>query len=62
MIRTTETKYNLHFMPLITVVPPLFQGKAKWDSWNSKKGMDSNKAKEEYVAHVKKMIEKHGLA
>ena len=37
-----------------------FKGKAKWDAWNGKKGMDSAKAKEEYVALAKKLIEKHG--
>ncbi len=37
-----------------------FKGKAKWDAWNSKKGTSSDKAKEEYVALAKKLIEKHG--
>ena len=37
-----------------------FKGKAKWDAWNSKKGLDSGKAKEEYVSFAKKMLEKHG--
>ncbi len=37
-----------------------FKGKAKWDSWNSKKGMDKEKAKQEYIDFVNKMAEKHG--
>ncbi|TRY74398.1 hypothetical protein TCAL_16864 [Tigriopus californicus] len=37
-----------------------FKGKAKWDAWNSKKGMAQDKAKEEYIAFAKKMMEKHG--
>ena len=36
------------------------QGKAKWDAWNTKKGMAQDKAKEEYIAFAKKMLEKHG--
>ncbi|XP_060528581.1 putative acyl-CoA-binding protein [Cylas formicarius] len=27
-------------------------GKAKWDAWSSKKGLDSNAAKEKYIAKV----------
>ena len=37
-----------------------FKGKAKWDAWNGKKGMDQSKAKEEYITFSKKMMEKHG--
>ena len=37
-----------------------FKGKAKWDAWNTKKGMDQEKAKAEYTAFAKKMMEKHG--
>lgn len=37
-----------------------FKGKAKWDAWSSKKGMEKDKAKEEYVQFAKKMLEKHG--
>lgn len=36
------------------------KGKAKWDAWSAKKGMDQAKAKEEYVAFAKKMMDKHG--
>lgn len=28
-------------------------GTAKWEAWNNKKGLDSNKAKEQYVAKMK---------
>ena len=38
----------------------LGQGTAKWAAWNGKKGMSQDKAKEEYVATAKKMMEKHG--
>ena len=37
-----------------------FKGKAKWDAWNSKKGITQEKAKEEYVQLAKKLMEKHG--
>merc|ERR1739842_48376 len=37
-----------------------FKGKAKWDAWDTKKGMAQDKAKEEYIAFAKKMLEKHG--
>jgi len=39
-----------------------FKGKAKWDAWEKRKGMDQSKAKEEYIALVKKLIEQYGLA
>jgi len=38
-----------------------FKGKAKWDAWNTKKGMNGDQAKQEYVDLAKKMAEKHGL-
>lgn len=37
------------------------KGGAKWEAWNSKKGMDSETAKKEYIGMVEKMKEKHGL-
>merc|ERR1712165_617553 len=37
------------------------KGSAKWEAWNSKKGMDSGTAKKEYIGMVEKMKEKHGL-
>merc|ERR1719158_2356511 len=38
-----------------------FKGKAKWDAWNGKKGMDIEEARKAYVAYVKKMANVHGL-
>ena len=38
-----------------------YRGSAKWEAWNSKKGMDSETAKKEYIGLVEKMKEKHGL-
>ncbi|XP_015907443.1 acyl-CoA-binding protein homolog [Parasteatoda tepidariorum] len=47
-----------------TTRPGLFdlKGKAKWDAWNSKKGMDQTEAKEAYVTKVNHLIEIYGLA
>ena len=39
-----------------------FKGKAKWDSWNGKKGMSQDDAKAKYVEYANEMVEKHGLA
>jgi len=36
------------------------KGKAKWDAWNSKKGMSQDEAKQKYVEFAAKMMEKHG--
>lgn len=33
-----------------------FKGKAKWESWNTKKGLSSDEAKAQYVALSKKII------
>ena len=37
------------------------KGKAKWDAWNKKKGMDQREAKEKYVVLVAQLKEKHGV-
>jgi len=37
-----------------------FKGKAKWDAWNSKKGMSQDEAKQKYVEYAAQMLEKHG--
>ncbi|XP_040571941.1 acyl-CoA-binding domain-containing protein 7-like [Lepeophtheirus salmonis] len=37
------------------------KGKAKWDSWSTKKGMSTDEAKEKYIALSKELIAKHGL-
>ncbi|XP_066997695.1 acyl-CoA-binding protein [Anabrus simplex] len=38
-----------------------FKGKAKWDAWNSKKGMSSDAAKEAYIAKVEQLIQTYGI-
>ncbi|XP_050422864.1 acyl-CoA-binding protein homolog [Adelges cooleyi] len=38
-----------------------FKGKAKWEAWNSKKGVGNEEAKAKYVELVNKLIEQHGL-
>merc|ERR1712038_1088703 len=35
------------------------KGSAKWDGWNSKKGMGADTARKEYIKIVEKMKEKH---
>lgn len=35
------------------------KGKAKWQAWNEKKGMEMNEAKEEYIAFVETLIAKY---
>ncbi|RWS21932.1 acyl-CoA-binding protein-like protein [Leptotrombidium deliense] len=37
------------------------RGKAKWDAWNEKKGMEKNEAKLAYIAKVKELIDIYGL-
>ncbi len=36
-----------------------FKGKAKWDSWESKKGMSSDAAKEAYVVKAEEIVAKY---
>merc|ERR1712130_345365 len=38
------------------------KGCAKWDAWNSKKGVPSEEAKQQYIEMVEQMKEKHGIA
>uniref|UniRef100_A0A1I8A305 ACB domain-containing protein n=1 Tax=Steinernema glaseri TaxID=37863 RepID=A0A1I8A305_9BILA len=38
------------------------KGKAKWSAWDGKKGTSQDQAKEEYIALVKSLVEKYGLA
>ena len=38
-----------------------FKGKAKWDAWEGKKGMEQTEAKEKYIAFAAQLKEKHGL-
>ncbi|XP_057662043.1 acyl-CoA-binding protein-like [Diorhabda carinulata] len=37
------------------------KGKAKWDSWNSKKGISKDEAKEKYIAKVQSLIDSIGM-
>ncbi|VEN52300.1 unnamed protein product [Callosobruchus maculatus] len=37
------------------------KGKAKWDAWNSKKGLDKDSAKNQYIAKVQSLIDTLGL-
>lgn len=36
-----------------------FKGKAKWDAWDSKKGMASDAAKEAYIAKAAELKSKY---
>jgi diazepam-binding inhibitor (GABA receptor modulating acyl-CoA-binding protein) len=36
-----------------------FKGKAKWDSWESKKGMSCDAAKEAYVVKAEEIVAKY---
>ncbi|KAJ8920322.1 hypothetical protein NQ315_011984 [Exocentrus adspersus] len=38
------------------------KGKAKWDAWSAKKGLDKDKAKEQYIAKAESLIKTIGLA
>ena len=37
------------------------KGGAKWEAWNSKKGMDQEEAKSKYIELANEMKEKHGI-
>lgn len=37
------------------------KGKAKWDAWNSKKGLAKDAAKEAYIKKVQELIDSIGL-
>ena len=39
----------------------IFKGKAKWDAWNTKKGMAQDEAKQKYIELAKQLKEKHGM-
>ena len=38
-----------------------FKGKAKWDAWEGKKGMEQTDAMEKYIAFAAQLKQKHGL-
>ena len=54
-----DIKYWLSLRKYLIIF--IFRGGAKWEAWSSKKGMDSETAKKEYIGLVEKMKEKHGL-
>ncbi|XP_062841939.1 acyl-CoA-binding domain-containing protein 7 [Trichomycterus rosablanca] len=37
------------------------KGKAKWDAWNSRKGMSTDDAMTEYITLAKEVIDKYGM-
>ncbi|XP_072316660.1 acyl-CoA-binding domain-containing protein 7 [Eucyclogobius newberryi] len=37
------------------------KGKAKWDAWNSRKGLSKDDAMSAYVTMAKEVIEKYGM-
>ncbi|VDM04938.1 unnamed protein product [Schistocephalus solidus] len=39
-----------------------FKGRSKWDAWNTRKGMDKEAAKLEYIEVAKSAIAKYGLS
>jgi len=46
------------FLPLPAIIKDK-KGKAKWDAWNSKKGMSQDEAKQKYVAYAAEMVAKY---
>ncbi|XP_037532222.1 acyl-CoA-binding domain-containing protein 7 [Nematolebias whitei] len=36
-------------------------GKAKWEAWESRKGMSKDEAMSTYITHAKEVISKYGL-
>ncbi|XP_015370316.1 PREDICTED: putative acyl-CoA-binding protein isoform X1 [Diuraphis noxia] len=38
-----------------------FKAKAKWEAWNSKKGISNDEAKTKYIEIVDKLVEEIGL-
>jgi len=37
------------------------KGKAKWDNWNSRKGMGKEEASAKYIKIVEELVAKYGL-
>ncbi|KAM4705404.1 acyl-CoA-binding domain-containing protein 7 [Rhinophrynus dorsalis] len=37
------------------------KGKAKWDAWNSRKGLSKEEAMKAYVSKANELIEKYGM-
>ncbi|XP_071758446.2 acyl-CoA-binding protein-like [Centroberyx gerrardi] len=38
-----------------------FAGRAKWDAWNTKKGLSKDEAMASYISFVEEMKVKHGI-
>jgi len=38
------------------------KGKAKWDAWNSKKGMSQDEAKKKYVEYAAELLSKYAAS
>ena len=54
--------YILHFtFCFIFLIFDFARASAKWEAWNSKKGMEQGIARKEYIEMVEKMKDKHGL-
>lgn len=53
--------YANFFISLIAEKPGMFdlKGKAKWNSWNDRKGMSQDEAKEKYVSFVGGLMAKY---
>jgi diazepam-binding inhibitor (GABA receptor modulating acyl-CoA-binding protein) len=39
-----------------------FKEKAKWDSWNSNKGMSKHDSEVQYILYVNQLIQKYGVS
>jgi acyl-CoA-binding protein len=39
-----------------------FKEKAKWDSWNSNKGMNKFDSEVNYITYVNQLIQKYGVS
>lgn len=39
-----------------------FKGKAKWDAWNSRKGLSNQDAEKQYIELVDSLVKSYGLS
>lgn len=62
-LNTFVYNYNDLCSFLFSAKPGLldFKGKAKWESWNNKKGMSTDEAKAKYVEVVNKLVDTIGI-
>ena len=54
-----DFKVSLTFWDLSTELS--YQGKAKWDAWNGKKGVGQDEAKQKYIELANQLKDKHGV-